>query len=517
MSLSHAAERIGTHFYSAVFACPVIGVALWDEELRFVEGNAALGTIFQFADSDDPGKSPDESRLGHALDEIVPMEQRSRFDELLKEAAESQTSRLFELANVGDGGASRVLVAALGVKALGGGLCLFIDTSGRAPRPRGQDIGSRTAAIGILAAGVAHEINNPLAYTMGNLSFAIEHLEAIAHSTPELSIVILALRDALEGAERVRSTVSGLKTFSRPASESKGPVDLDRVLHAAISMARVDIQHRARIDVDVGVVPLVKGSEPHLAQVFLTLLLHAALHSEEGRVEENEVRVTARQTSPEEVTVDIVCTGDDNREKSAAGILDLGSADSDDERAVFGLAFCRRVAEQYGNAISIDADDPGKSPTGEGGSSSTVHVRLAVSTDAPAISEAPSRVNGGIRRARVLVVDDEPRIGSAITRILGPLHDVAAVLTAKEALDRLEGGDDYDVILCDLMMPQMSGADLYHSLEARAPRFTSRMVFMTGGPFSMRGASLLETVPNLRLEKPFSPETLRAVVEKFVS
>jgi CheY-like chemotaxis protein len=67
------------------------------------------------------------------------------------------------------------------------------------------------------------------------------------------------------------------------------------------------------------------------------------------------------------------------------------------------------------------------------------------------------------------------------------------------------------------MMPQMSGADLYRSLEARVPRFTSRMVFMTGGPFSMRGASLLETVPNLRLEKPFSPETLRAVVEKFVT
>jgi CheY-like chemotaxis protein len=343
---------------------------------------------------------------------------------------------------------------------------------------------------------------------MGSLSFAIEHLQPIAQSTPELGIVVLALRDALEGAERVRRTVRDLKTFSRPASESKGPVDLDKVLNAAVSMARGDLQHRARLVIDAGVVPLVKGSEPHLAQVFLALLLHAALGIEEGHVDAGEVRVTARQTSPGEVTVDIVSTGGGSRESGAAGILDLGSAEADDERTGFGLTFCRRVVEEYGGAISVDA---------EAGTSSSIHVRLMVSTDAPALAETPSREKGGARRARVLVVDDEPRIGSAIARILSPVHEVTAVHTATEAIDRLESGEDYDVILCDLMMPQMSGADLYRSLEARVPRFTSRMVFMTGGPFSMRGASLLETVPNRRLEKPFSPETLRAVVEKFVT
>jgi CheY-like chemotaxis protein len=117
----------------------------------------------------------------------------------------------------------------------------------------------------------------------------------------------------------------------------------------------------------------------------------------------------------------------------------------------------------------------------------------------------------------VLVVDDEPRIGSAISRILGPMHDVTAVHSAADALARLEKGEEYDVILCDLLMPQMTGTDLYRSLETKAPRFTKRIVFMTGGPFSMRGADLLEAVTNRRLEKPFSPAALRDVVRDLVA
>jgi DNA-binding response OmpR family regulator len=65
-------------------------------------------------------------------------------------------------------------------------------------------------------------------------------------------------------------------------------------------------------------------------------------------------------------------------------------------------------------------------------------------------------------------------------------------------------------------MPQMTGTDLYRSLEEKAPGLTRRIVFMTGGPFSMRGANLLESVTNRRLEKPFSPEALRDTIRELV-
>jgi CheY-like chemotaxis protein len=143
-------------------------------------------------------------------------------------------------------------------------------------------------------------------------------------------------------------------------------------------------------------------------------------------------------------------------------------------------------------------------------------VVLQVSTDARPATRSEPHAKKSETRARVLVVDDEPRIGSAISRILGPQHDVTAVSSATEALARLESGEDYDVILCDVLMPQMTGTDLYRSLEEKAPGLTRRIVFMTGGPFSMRGANLLESVTNRRLEKPFSPEALRDTIRELV-
>jgi len=364
------------------------------------------------------------------------------------------------------------------------------------------------AAIGILAAGVAHEINNPLAYAMGNLSFAIEHLQGLAESTPELAVVVLALRDALEGTERVRRTVRDLKVFSRPDSDRKGPVDVEKVLQAAISMAWEEIQHRARLTTDFGPVSLVTGSEAHLAQVFLTLLLYAAHGFDEGQADSSEILVVVRSTPPDRVTVRI--TG---RTRAASGAPTVGFSrpvvvGACDEGVGFGLAFCRRLIGDDGGDISVES---------ERGQESGFKVVLPVSKEAARSSWVPSHGPGTSKRAKVLVVDDEPRIGSAIARILGPLHEVTAVCTARDATMRLEGGEQYDVILCDLMMPQMSGIDLYRSVEQLAPELTNRVVFMTGGPFSMRGSSLLEALTNPRLEKPFSPDALRSVVEQVMS
>ena len=120
------------------------------------------------------------------------------------------------------------------------------------------------------------------------------------------------------------------------------------------------------------------------------------------------------------------------------------------------------------------------------------------------------------RRGRILVVDDEPRMGKALQRLLAPSHDVVAVQGAREALALISGGDAPDVILCDLMMPGMSGMDLHAELGRAHPGLAVRMVFMTGGAYTAAAQRFLEQVPNRRLEKPFKPEVLEALLAQML-
>lgn len=114
-------------------------------------------------------------------------------------------------------------------------------------------------------------------------------------------------------------------------------------------------------------------------------------------------------------------------------------------------------------------------------------------------------------RARILVVDDEPLIGNTIRRILST-YDVAATTDAREALDRLRGGERFDLVLCDLTMPGLSGMDLHAALLRDVPDAARRMVFITGGAFTDRARDFLEGAGRRQIAKPFDPRTLREAI-----
>jgi len=125
---------------------------------------------------------------------------------------------------------------------------------------------------------------------------------------------------------------------------------------------------------------------------------------------------------------------------------------------------------------------------------------------------APTPTAGTAAAAgRVLVVDDEALVGRAVTRILSPPHQVTLATDGATALELLVAGH-YDVVLCDLMMPRMSGMELHDRLAATAPEVARRLVFLTGGAFTDGARDFLARVPNARLEKPFEPAALRALV-----
>ncbi|HSB21170.1 MAG TPA: ATP-binding protein [Anaeromyxobacteraceae bacterium] len=145
----------------------------------------------------------------------------------------------------------------------------------------------RLASLGTLAAGVAHEINNPLAYVLTNLEFALSRLAESGAPKEDLE----ALAEARDGAARVRDVVRGLRAFSRPGAGRRGPADAGAELQTALRLASNDIRRRARLETSLQPVPRVVSGEHELGQVFLNLLLNAAQAIPEGHAGENVVRV----------------------------------------------------------------------------------------------------------------------------------------------------------------------------------------------------------------------------------
>jgi two-component system NtrC family sensor kinase len=113
---------------------------------------------------------------------------------------------------------------------------------------------------------------------------------------------------------------------------------------------------------------------------------------------------------------------------------------------------------------------------------------------------------------RILVVDDEPRMGKAMERLLSHHYRVTVVSSAREALEALPGDPRFEAILCDLMMPEMNGMDLHDTLARTDPAMASRMVFMTGGAYTDRAQEFLERMPARRLDKPFRPDDLERML-----
>ena len=150
----------------------------------------------------------------------------------------------------------------------------------------------RLAAVGLLCAAVGHEINNPLAYVLANLEYIGSEVDALIAELPPASMkkfdaripdLKLALADTVHGARRVRDIVQDLRTFSRSAADHEGVVDVRTVLESSLRMARVQISQRAKVTTTFGEVPLVKGDESRIGQVFLNLLINAAQALPEGR------------------------------------------------------------------------------------------------------------------------------------------------------------------------------------------------------------------------------------------
>jgi signal transduction histidine kinase len=371
----------------------------------------------------------------------------------------------------------------------------------------------RLTSLGTLAAGVAHEINNPLAYVLLNVGFLAQEVPRLLSDGPREAAtrvereaqVHTAIDHVREGAERIREIVRGLKAFSRPEDETVAPVDVRPVMDAALGMVANEIRHRATLVKEYERVPPVLGNEARLGQVFLNLLLNAVQALPEETTRRDEISVSIRNGPPHMVHVEVADTGTGIAPQVRGRIFEpffttkpvgIGTG--------LGLAICHGIVTGIGGSLTVES---------EVGKGSVFRVELPVARAAAVQARPgppPREVEG--RRGRVLVVDDEPIICFTLERLLASQHEVVALTDARDVLTRIDAGDRFDVILCDLMMPGMDGAELYRALRERARDQADAIVFVTGGAFTERAQRFLAEVPNPRVDKPFDVVALMDLV-----
>jgi CheY-like chemotaxis protein/two-component sensor histidine kinase len=318
-----------------------------------------------------------------------------------------------------------------------------------------------------------------------------------------------ALEQAREGASRVRTIVRDLKILSRRDEETVGPVELPRIVESSINMAFNEIRHRAKLVKQFGPVPRVLANEARLGQIFLNLLVNAAQAIPEGDAESNEIVVRTSTDEDGRAIVSVRDSGMGMTPETLRRIFDpFFTTKPIGVGTGLGLAICQSIAHSLNGEIQVESA-PGKG--------STFRVVLpAAHSDARRPDDAPgSPVK--TRRGRVLVVDDEPMIGHAMHRLLGREHEVVALTRADAAMGKIDEGERFDVILCDLMMPDVTGMDFHGWLKKRAPREANEVIFLTGGVFTERAAAFVSEVPNLRLEKPIDARKLRSVVNERIA
>ena len=367
----------------------------------------------------------------------------------------------------------------------------------------------RLTAMGTIAAGVAHEINNPLAFVISNLEFLIEELDAEATRVfgDDGEEIRAALGAAHRGSERVRQIVQDLRAFSRADRDSVRPVDVNQLVHTALAMLDNEIRHHATVVLELADIPEVEANEARLGQVFLNLIHNAVQAIAPGRVSENAIRITSGTDAAGNVVVTVSDTGHGIEPKNIDRIFDaFFTTKPVGVGTGLGLSICHQVVTKLGGTIGVD------STIGEG---TTFTVTLPPSQlPSTAADMAPPEVATTTRR-RILVIDDEIEVGQAVRRILRRQHDVDAVQRAEVALSLL-ASTAYDVILCDVMMPEMSGMELYARLEKEMPHLLPRVVFISGGAFSPEAREFLLRHGASSVDKPFQARELRRVIEEVV-
>ena len=370
----------------------------------------------------------------------------------------------------------------------------------------------RLASISTMAAGMAHEINTPLAGTLGNLEFALRRLQGVQADVKGLQAggpihqavteAIEALADANRAGARVRAIVTDLKKFTMADDAVRELVDLPDIIDAAITLNLAQPGPPTKVVVKLGTTPLVAANEGRLAQALANLLLNA------GQAGASCIELVTHTNDAGRAVVEVRDDGSGILPDVLPKIFDPFFTTKPVGTGLgLGLSICHAVVTALGGEVGVHSQ-PGRG--------ATFLVTLPAATEPRRKARLPSLAPPPSRRGRVLLIDDDATMTKVVPRLLRDLHDVVAEMDGREAVARLQRGEAYDVILCDLTMPYMTGVEVFEAVAALSPAMASKIVFLTGGVLSQEASAFLDECANLVIFKPFTMNRLRAVVASYV-
>ena len=393
---------------------------------------------------------------------------------------------------------------------------LVTDLSARSRAEAQLQQADRLATIGTLAAGIAHQLNNPLAYLIANVNFMAEEIPPFLRSLSptvtreqavQLSDLLSAMADVREGGERITRIVRDLRTLARMEDDHRELIDLHTLLDSACVLADHEIKHRTRLVKDYLPVMPVEGNPSRLVQVFVNLLLNAAQAIPEGDAQGNELSVRVYPDDTDGmITVEVEDSGVGMSKAVLARIFDpFYTTKPVGEATGLGLTTCLAIIHHMGGSITIDSEED---------RGTLVRIKLAPALKSAKRDSVLEPTPVGSRRARMLVVDDEPALLASLRRALGRDVDVALAGSARDALDILEKDRRFDLVLCDIMMPDVNGIELFDRATRAYPDMRDRWVFMTGGTTGSAIQQFLAATDVAVLDKPFDVRDLRRILQR---
>lgn len=392
----------------------------------------------------------------------------------------------------------------------------------------------RLRTVGRLAAGLAHEVNNPLTFVLANLESLRESHQSIRRFIRKLRVDLATkevitpqsfeqsvaeanlqeliddiadmLTDCYKGMHRIQDIARSLGTFSRADDEQAEMVDITRIVDDACAMVFNQIRYRARLVKRFEPIPMIAALPGRIAQALVNLLTNAAEAIEGGAYDQHRIVVSTR-VDDGFLIIGVSDTGVGIGETDRDRIFTPGFTTKADQGGMgLGLTVSSRVAEEHGGRLDvIHLPDRG----------TRFELVLPVETglavveprrDSRPISEAP------LKQLRLLIVDDDAMVLSALRRRLRRRYDTVTVLGGADALARLDEDPDFDAIVCDLMMPETDGKSFYDRVKQDHPQLADRIVFMSGGAFTPRLRKFAAAVSNPVLQKPVTREDLETTL-----
>jgi len=390
-------------------------------------------------------------------------------------------------------------------------LCTWSDVGAWAQEHARMALDERKDAIASLAAAVGHDLNNPLTALVAQAEFLTQGLQAVLDESPSVSAGARAreLADAVEdgrtAVDQLRLLARDLRLFVSREARSQRSADLVRVLETVKRVTSSHLRHRMTVHLDFAHTRQVRCDEATLAAAFFGLFVELGRRLPEHR--QAPFTLTVRTVErDQEISVEILT----NLPRAGRAVvlerLEMlpfsGRAGDLPARAE---AMCARMLEDVGGRLEVVS-----SPDSVGDTHGW-RARLPVLLEVRPRSLTGDPLSGP-RRGRILVIDDEPSVGTVMRRILSPEHDVTVLVRADDALVLLTQGAQFDVIFCDMMMPEMTGTDFHEALEASRPDLVDRVVFISGGAMTDRTRRFLDDERRARLDKPFDLEAVRGLV-----